>query len=372
MVPPLSVEQLREFAEEGVLILPGFIDDATSGGWLAQLEEQRGANPLSAAAWTHGGTSNNKPLVPALGDVPQMAAVLEQLGGAAWSGGGAGLGAVKVRQEATHELAPAVLGAPHGTQMNHGRPMGHIDGYGPGGWSGGFMCAATTYLADVEPGGGAFVYWPRSHRAVNRFFQQYPETLDGSFRILPTFWDEPAGANNGAAPTKAGSRQWDVMYGDDRETSIAVGECTEFVGRRGDLILWHSFTVHTGSANVASDSPRLGVFGRWHRREACRPEGPIKGFDNAGNSRADAGPEYHDFEPLDSVVRQEPWYEVPTNMWEHWSDEMKEAAASVVAADDAEAEALQRGAVARNDSALREALRALSPSPPFAATTSKL
>lgn len=363
---PLSPAQLREFAAEGVLILPGFIDDATSAGWLAQLEEQLGSDPLSAATWANGG-SNTKALVPTLSDVPQMAALLDQLGGSGWTGGGAGLGAVKVMQEPTRQHPPAPPGAPYGTQMNHARPMGHIDGYGPGGWTGGFILAATTYLADVEAGGGAFVYWPRSHRAINRFFQQYPETLDGSFRILPTFWGEPAGANNGAAPTSPASRQWDVMYGDDRETSIAVGECTEFVGKRGDLILWHSFMVHTGSANVASSSPRLGVFGRWHRAEARRPAGPIRGFDNAGNSRADAGPEYHDFEPLDSLARQEPWYEVPTNMWEHWSDEMKEAAAGLVAADDAEAEALQRGASVRNGSALRETLDELSCRAAFAA-----
>ena len=34
-------------------------------------------------------------------------------------------------------------------------------------------------------------------------------------------------------------------------------------------------------------------------------------------------------------------------MWAHWSDEMKQAAAGVVAADDAEAEALHRGITAR-------------------------
>ena len=40
-------------------------------------------------------------------------------------------------------------------------------------------------------------------------------------------------------------------------------------------------------------------------------------------------------------------YEVPSNMWAHWSDEMKQAAAGVVAADDAEAEALHRSITAR-------------------------
>ena len=47
---------------------------------------------------------------------------------------------------------------------------GHIDGYGPGGWSGGFMLGATAYLEDVEDGGGAFVYWPQSHPYDPRYF----------------------------------------------------------------------------------------------------------------------------------------------------------------------------------------------------------
>jgi len=43
-----------------------------------------------------------------------------------------------------------------------------------------------------------------------------------------------------------------------------------------------------------------------------------------------------DYEPLDSPARDEPWYEVPKNLWKYWSAEMQEAAAEVVAADEAE------------------------------------
>ena len=56
--------------------------------------------------------------------------------------------------------------------------------WGPGGWSGGFMLAATANLVDVEEKGGAFIYWPRSHRAVNRFFQRHPERLDGDVEFV--------------------------------------------------------------------------------------------------------------------------------------------------------------------------------------------
>lgn len=40
---------------------------------------------------------------------------------------------------------------------------GNIDGYPPlDGWAP-FMLGFTTYLYDVEPGGGAFIYWPDSN-----------------------------------------------------------------------------------------------------------------------------------------------------------------------------------------------------------------
>ena len=55
--------------------------------------------------------------------------------------------------------------------------------YGPGGWSGGFTIAATTYLDDVQPGGGCFYFFPNSHRAVHQFFLRNPEQIDGSFYI---------------------------------------------------------------------------------------------------------------------------------------------------------------------------------------------
>ena len=67
---------------------------------------------------------------------------------------------------------------------------GHIDGYGPGGWSGGFTLGVTTMLTDVRHAGGAFVLWPRSHRAVHRYFVAHPEQIDGSFSNADGFrWD---------------------------------------------------------------------------------------------------------------------------------------------------------------------------------------
>jgi hypothetical protein len=66
---------------------------------------------------------------------------------------------------------------------------------------------------------GGFTFWPRSHRAVHRFFRKRPELIDGSFYVLPEWGD-------GA---------WSIMY--DREEynyGLDVGGATEFIGRKGD------------------------------------------------------------------------------------------------------------------------------------------
>ena len=47
------------------------------------------------------------------------------------------------------------------------------------------------------------------------------------------------------------------------------------MARAGDVIFWHCFLCHTGSANIRS-KPRLGLFARWHyaERETMRYEVP--------------------------------------------------------------------------------------------------
>ena len=122
---------------------------------------------------------------------------------------------------------------------------GHIDAYG-GSWAP-FMIGATTYLYDVEPKGGAFIFWPDSHHAAHRYFRQNPELVDGSFLKEEGF-------------------SWDVFC-DNPKTG---GQ--EFVAGAGDVVLWHSYLTHDGSIN-ANDSPRLALFARWpHQHQRQVPE----------------------------------------------------------------------------------------------------
>ena len=104
---------------------------------------------------------------------PRLAAAVVQLGGGRL---------VENRHTSNNAARWPAAGAGADPAAWRGPAEGHIDGYGPGGWSGGFTLGMTTLLSDVRHAGGAFIVWPRSHRAVHRYFLAHPEQIDGSFQ----------------------------------------------------------------------------------------------------------------------------------------------------------------------------------------------
>ena len=231
--PILSPAQIEFFKEQGYLILEDFIDPDTVVGWREQIWRHLGASLEEPDQWPDDYVVEGFSHEPVFGHMPQMAAAVEQLGGGKFTGGGSGP-LVKWPQAGENWSMPE---------------QGHIDGYGPNGWSGGFMLGATTYLYDVEPGGGAFVYWPASHKPVHDFFCRHPEKIDGSFRQGDD-WE---------------ARSWGI-FSDD-----APHEPRQFSARAGTVVLWHCYMCHTGSGNIGP-VPRFGFFARWHHvdREEMR------------------------------------------------------------------------------------------------------
>ena len=224
----LDVDQITHFKQHGYVILRGFINDATLGRWREQFWDHVGARSGDPDTWPEDYVVKDFGVEPSFGGLPQMQRVIAQLGGDMFGGGGGSM-LVQWPKADTQWQAPT---------------QGHIDGYGPGGWSGGFMLGATTYLEAVEAGGGAFYYWPDSHLPVQQYFQQHPEQIDGSFTERAD-WDEKGwGLFSEGCPTAP----------------------EEFIGAAGDVILWHYFMCHTGSHNV-NTRPRRVVFSRWHRSD---------------------------------------------------------------------------------------------------------
>ena len=77
------------------------------------------------------------------------------------------------------------------------------------------MLRFTTYLDDVQPMGGGLMLWPRSHKAVHRYFHQRPREIDGSFQLTDAFAD----------------RGWQILYdGSVVDNGDGVGPPTEFAG----------------------------------------------------------------------------------------------------------------------------------------------
>jgi Phytanoyl-CoA dioxygenase (PhyH) len=93
------------------------------------------------------------------------------------------------------------------------------------------------YLSDVGARGGAFMYWPGSHRLAWEYFRRNP--LDYCAR--------------------GGRAQVDTF-----RTLVAkvAGDAVEFTGAAGDLLVWHPLLLHSASINH-SHSARIAIFGRW-------------------------------------------------------------------------------------------------------------
>ena len=226
----LTEEQVTRFKEDGYLVVPDVVDEQTLENWRGQLWRRLDATLGDPDSWPRDAVALDgfewDPQSTTLNQTPTMRAIAEQLGGGHFLGGG---GSPIVRWPRDGEW-----------QMPGG---GHIDAYGPGGWSP-FMFGVTTYLYDVEPGGGAFIYWPRSHRTTHAYFLEHPEEIDGTFEH-------------------------------QRLCEIAPEPPREFIAPAGSVVLWHAFLCHTGSDNIRS-VPRFALFGRYRhdRRDEIRYEVP--------------------------------------------------------------------------------------------------
>jgi hypothetical protein len=93
------------------------------------------------------------------------------------------------------------------------------------------------YLSDVRERGGAFMYWPGSHRVAWNYFRRNPDDY-----------------------LSRGQRSQDQTFAILRRE--IENEPVEFLGAAGDVLVWHSLTFHSASVNTRIE-PRIAIFGRW-------------------------------------------------------------------------------------------------------------
>jgi len=220
---PLADEQIQHFKKHGFLILKNLLDQFSIDQWRKQIWRELEASLNQPESWPteKSGLDDYQydPPESAFAHYPALASIIQQLGGGNFAAGGG---------------TPIIRWPELGRSWELPQ-SGHIDAYG-GYWAP-FMIGATTYLYDVEPKGGAFIFWPDSHHVAHRYFRQNPTQVDGSFMKKEGF-------------------SWDVFC-DNPKTG---GQ--EFVADAGDVVLWHSYLTHNGSTNV-NDSPRMALFARW-------------------------------------------------------------------------------------------------------------
>lgn len=95
----------------------------------------------------------------------------------------------------------------------------------------------TFYLNDVRERGGAFMYWPGSHHVAWLHHRRHPEDY-----------------------LARGPRSQDQTF--EILTKTMPREPVEFTAEAGDLLIWHSFILHSASINTLPET-RLAVIGRW-------------------------------------------------------------------------------------------------------------
>lgn len=219
----LSKEQIKTFKEDGVLVIPGFYTEDEIKPWKKEVFEFHG-NPQSHEEWQQqiiGSSSTSFKLndEPTPSSHPKLKELFncfdkEKI----WEG--------------DNEL---VARWPEVNAQWLGARTPHLD----------FpvydqirtLANVVFYLNDVSPTGAPFMFWKGSHKVAWEHFKKYPKDY---------------------------MAQGDLSQGQVFEilTNSMETEAEPFSGKSGDLLLWHSLTLHSASVNI-SNHARLAIIGRW-------------------------------------------------------------------------------------------------------------
>ena len=136
----LTNAQLAEFKAEGTLLIRGLIPDAVLAGWRRQFADAAAAHSppvdlTEPSTWPYGRLEAAWPeLEPCLYDLPELQSLVQQLGGGAFAP------TSQAGRPWTKQQPMTRVVLPEAPETEWAPPSeGHLDGYGGGGWGGGFM-----------------------------------------------------------------------------------------------------------------------------------------------------------------------------------------------------------------------------------------
>lgn len=219
----LSSGQVETFRRDGALALRGFFDAAEVGSWRRQILGHF-RRPTGSGAWRAALTTIPSDCFQPEPDLSprshgRLRLVYEQLYGPAdWEG-----------------RTRLIIRAGDDPAEWRGATVPHIDI--PFNAPVRTLVNSVTYLSQVETRGGAFIYWPGSHRIAWSYYRRQPQDFLGE-----------------------GERSYNEVY--ERIAERVPTAPIEFLGAPGDVLLVHALILHSASINKRSEA-RLALFGRW-------------------------------------------------------------------------------------------------------------
>ncbi len=292
----MTIDQILRFKANGYVIIPRFFPIETVDRWRRQVWAATTVDPddwpEGDFVGTYAGTVRSSgarntaiftpkartrlvfpfpdedtvadpfPIEPAIVDEPNARAALDQLLGEGTYGSGIG---APGDAGAAFENDVVVCNWP--VQPDEPRPIvpyhkPHVEGMRPD-RKGGCVCrwfvGMTTYLDDVAPWGGATYVWPKSHLAVHRYFQEWPDDLPTGGAINDKL---DAGSVHGV-PACGPAGGMTAEYMNSALPGSYDGMPHEAVMQKGDVLIWHHWCVHASSSNH-SDRVRQAIITRFH------------------------------------------------------------------------------------------------------------
>jgi hypothetical protein len=225
MEPFLSQEQIHQYVENGYLLVSGLMSDEVAANAEAAMWSHLGLDPQDESTWT-------SPSEYAAHDDPTMLAMYTPNFLTAAAQLGEGLPDLATYQ-APRRVGPLNIFPQDGEWAPHGGHLDHaIKEHAHKTFPFAFRVATMTYLNDIEPHGGATVVWPGSH-----------------LKVEALAYSDPA--------------RYGMMWELNLATSKAdIGDPVEVPAKRGDVLFYHVFMVHSGSRNVGK-RPRFAFNMKW-------------------------------------------------------------------------------------------------------------
>ncbi len=228
----LSTEQIQSFKRDGYVVVRDLIEESILENWRGQISETYGSleSPPNQEAARESGRSREHITVltgfrfdpdTRFANHPGVRAIVDQLGDGQFTGDDGNIRLLWPDPQREWDFPDS----------------GHIDGYFGKRRTFPFVLGIVTYLFDVEPHGGGTAFWPGSHVKTWEFYQEFPDHMELSPRLHPSF-----------------------------QESMSHIQPVELFANAGDVIFWHSNICHETTLNT-SNRIRYGLFARMPNRD---------------------------------------------------------------------------------------------------------